>query len=265
MWVNWASRWAVTSHALCCSGAQALESNWHWFESWHYVSVEVTAIKSQWYKNIKISVASHQKGVFLSYVTAYLCIYVFGALYICNGISLVAQMVKSLPAMQEIRFDPWVRKIPWRRKWQPTPVFMPRELHGQRNLVGYSPWDCKELDMVEQLTHFTHICDDLQNWLAARSKRAQLGWYLVLQLANLCMITLRYIHVEIQGPRLLPPSVFSGSSTSATSKETRKEKEHGESGGFKGQGCKCQKLTHSTARTSHMALPRCKGTGNMIQ
>ena len=155
MWVNWASRWAVTSHALCCSGAQALESNWHWFESWHYVSVEVTAIKSQWYKNIKISVASHQKGVFLSCVTAYLCIYVFGALYICDGISLVAQMVKSLPAMQEIRFDPWVRKIPWRRKWQPTPVFMPRELHGQRNLVGYSPWDCKELDKVEQLTHFT--------------------------------------------------------------------------------------------------------------
>ncbi|KAB0353411.1 hypothetical protein FD755_023886 [Muntiacus reevesi] len=44
-------------------------------------------------------------------------------------------MAKNLPAMQEIRFDPWVRKIPWRRKWQPTPVFMPRELHGQRSLV----------------------------------------------------------------------------------------------------------------------------------
>ncbi|KAB0340182.1 hypothetical protein FD754_023345 [Muntiacus muntjak] len=47
-------------------------------------------------------------------------------------------MAKNLPAMQEIRFDPWVRKIPWRRKWQPTPVFMPRELHGQRSLVGYT-------------------------------------------------------------------------------------------------------------------------------
>ena len=157
--------------------------------------------------------------------------------------SLVAQMVKNLPALQEIRFDPWVRKIPWRRKWQPTSIFMPREFHRQRSLVGYSP-DCKELDTVEQLTHFTHICDDLQSWLAGRSKRAQLGWYLVLQLANLCMITLMYIHVEVQGPRLLPPSVFSESSTgsSATSKEIRKQKEHGESGGFKGQGCKCQKL-----------------------
>ena len=38
------------------------------------------------------------------------------------------------------RFDPWVRKIPWRRKWQSTPVFLPRQSHGQRNLVGYSPW-----------------------------------------------------------------------------------------------------------------------------
>lgn len=53
-----------------------------------------------------------------------------------------------------------------------------------------------------------------------------------------------YIHVEVQGPRLLPPSVFSESSTgsSAISQEIRKQKEHGESGGFKGQGCKCQKL-----------------------
>ena len=37
------------------------------------------------------------------------------------------------------RFDPWVRKIPWRRKWQPTPVFLPGESHGQRSLVGYNP------------------------------------------------------------------------------------------------------------------------------
>ena len=38
------------------------------------------------------------------------------------------------------------RKIPWRRKWQPTPVFLPRKTHGQGSLVGYSPWDCKESD-----------------------------------------------------------------------------------------------------------------------
>ena len=38
------------------------------------------------------------------------------------------------------KFDPWVRKIHWRRKWQPTPVFLPGKSHGQRSLAGYSPW-----------------------------------------------------------------------------------------------------------------------------
>ena len=46
-------------------------------------------------------------------------------------------------------FDPWVRKIPWNRKWQPTPVFLPGESHGQRSLMGYSPWGRKESDMTE--------------------------------------------------------------------------------------------------------------------
>ena len=45
-------------------------------------------------------------------------------------------------------FDPWVGKIPWRKKWQPTPVFVPGESRSQRSLVGYSPWDCKESDMT---------------------------------------------------------------------------------------------------------------------
>ena len=42
-------------------------------------------------------------------------------------------------------FDLWARKIPWRRKWQPTPVFLPGKSHGQKSLVGYSPWDRKGL------------------------------------------------------------------------------------------------------------------------
>ena len=47
-------------------------------------------------------------------------------------------------------FDPWVGMIPWRRKWQPTPVFSPRKSHGQRGLVGYSPWGRKESDTAER-------------------------------------------------------------------------------------------------------------------
>ena len=46
-------------------------------------------------------------------------------------------------------FSPWVGKIPWRRKWHPTPVLLPGESHGQRSLAGYSPWGRKELDMTE--------------------------------------------------------------------------------------------------------------------
>ena len=58
-------------------------------------------------------------------------------------------MVKeSACQCRRLRFDPWVGKIPWRRKWQPTPVFLPGESHGQRNLVGYSLQGCKELDMT---------------------------------------------------------------------------------------------------------------------
>ena len=49
-------------------------------------------------------------------------------------------------------FDPWVGRIPWRRAWQPTPVFLPGECHAQRSLVGYSPWGRKELNMTEWLT-----------------------------------------------------------------------------------------------------------------
>ena len=49
-------------------------------------------------------------------------------------------------------FDPWVRRIPWRREWLPTPVFLPGESHGQRSLAGCSPWGPKESDMTEQLT-----------------------------------------------------------------------------------------------------------------
>ena len=47
------------------------------------------------------------------------------------------------------RPNPWVGKIPWRRAWQPTPVFLPGESHGQRSLVGYSPWGHKESDTTE--------------------------------------------------------------------------------------------------------------------
>jgi len=52
----------------------------------------------------------------------------------------------NLPTNADVKifeFDLWVRKIPWRGAWYPTPVFLPAESHGQRSLMGYSPWDPK--------------------------------------------------------------------------------------------------------------------------
>ena len=57
-------------------------------------------------------------------------------------------------------FHPWVVKIPWRRKWQPTPVFLPGKLYEQRSLTVYSPWSHKESDITEPVhanTHFNKI------------------------------------------------------------------------------------------------------------
>ena len=56
--------------------------------------------------------------------------------------------MNNLPAMQETRFNPWVRKI-WRREWLPTSVFFPGKPHGQKNLASFSSWGHKELDMTE--------------------------------------------------------------------------------------------------------------------
>ena len=59
----------------------------------------------------------------------------------------------SLCRSQRRRLRFRVRKVSWRRKWQPTPVFFPGKSHGQRSLAGYSPWGHKGSDMTEQLSN----------------------------------------------------------------------------------------------------------------
>ena len=90
---------------------------------------------------------------------------------LCNP--LVKERMEELRAMINIQwltfiycslcaglgFSPWVRKICWRKKWEPTPLFLPEKSHGQRSLVGYSPGGRRELDMTEQL--HTHTCAGL--------------------------------------------------------------------------------------------------------
>ena len=69
---------------------------------------------------------------------------------------LVAQRLKRLPPMQETRIWSLGWEDPWRRKWQPIPVFLPGEAYGRRSLVGYSPLGCKESDVTVWLHSLTH-------------------------------------------------------------------------------------------------------------
>ena len=72
-------------------------------------------------------------------------------------------------------FNACVRKIPWRREWQPTPVFLPGEFHGQKSLVGYSPWGCKELGMTEQQTlTYTKRGESVESFVPAMTRVAHL-------------------------------------------------------------------------------------------
>ena len=72
-----------------------------------------------------------------------------------SGVSQVALVAKNPPVQcrrhKRCGFDPWIGKIPRGREWQPTPVFLPGESHGQRSLAGYNPCGPKELDMTEDL------------------------------------------------------------------------------------------------------------------
>ena len=100
--------------------------------------------------------------------------------YICvaHGASQVAQWWRIHLLCRNHRFDPWVKKISWRNKWQPTPVFLPGKFHGQRSLAGYSPWGHKESDttywlnpttmfgsyMRSSLLHTMFIQKSLHSW-----------------------------------------------------------------------------------------------------
>ena len=72
---------------------------------------------------------------------------------------MVALLIKNLPAV----LNPWVGKMPWRREWQSTPVFLPGEFHGQewkslqRSLVDYSPWGRKESNMTDLLKTWSRV------------------------------------------------------------------------------------------------------------
>ena len=100
----------------------------------------------------------------------------------------MAQMAKNLPAIQET----WVRSlgqevVPWRKKWQPTPVFLPGEFYGQRSLAGYSPWGCKSQSRPSD-KHF-HISTDIMV-LGPKQKSTKQDEIVTEERGNKCLSSL---------------------------------------------------------------------------
>ena len=73
------------------------------------------------------------------------------------GSTSVKDLTCQCRRCKRLGFDPWIRKIPWSRKWHPTPIFLPEEFHGQKSLVAYSPWGCQESDKTEHLSIYRSI------------------------------------------------------------------------------------------------------------
>ena len=96
-------------------------------------------------------------------------------------------------------FNPWVGKFPWSMKWQPTSVFLPGKFHGERSLMGYSPWGCKESDMTERRTpNLRELHWDLfPNFLPLRPQIFQLIITHLVSLRSMLFLMIR---------KLLPPT-----------------------------------------------------------
>ena len=93
----------------------------------------------------------------------------------------------------------------WRRKWQPTPVFLPGESHGQRSLVGYSPWGCKESDTTEQLNHHHPAI-----WLLAiHITLLDLSFHTCKMGIRMLFFSLSLFHLGAMGRAFIPECCFS--------------------------------------------------------
>ena len=101
----------------------------------------------------------------------------FLSLQIYDGEGFLVKKLRVLNLLPG--FSPWVEKMSWRKKWPPAPVFLPRESHGQKNLVGYSPWGRKKLDATEYtntpLCRFSQSTNSQWGWLPSQKTETPAG------------------------------------------------------------------------------------------
>ena len=120
--------------------------------------------------------------------------------------SLGAQIVKNPPPMQKTWVWSWIGKIPWSREWRAVPVFLPGEFHGQRSLVGYSPWGRKEFHTTRQLT--LSLSCPLRQWSPPTPGfpvHHQLPEFAQAHVIESVMLS---NHLILCRPLFLPPSIF---------------------------------------------------------
>ena len=133
---------------------------------------------------------------------------------------LVAQQYRILLQCRRRGFDSWVRKIPWKRKWQPTPAFLPRKSHGQRSLAGFSPQGHKRVGSaaweapavcISSVQSLSHVLLFETPWTAAH--QAFLSITNSRSLLKLTSIEseMPSNHLILCGPLLLRPSIFPSS------------------------------------------------------
>ena len=102
--------------------------------------------------------------IYLHIYNIHVCMYVYIFMGFPGGVS-GKEPTCQCRRCKNHGFDPWIRKIPWRRAWQPTLVFLPGEPRGQRSLVGSSPWGHKELDMIEGTLHACMLTETFKTTL----------------------------------------------------------------------------------------------------
>ena len=150
---SWPWMWGVSS--CCSSAAQPIEN----IDIHLRQGLKRHAYNNSGYRCCKVELPSFPNFFYFISKARWLE-YKITSAFELDGASLRLRGLRVHLRCKRPWFDPWVRKIPWRREWQATPVFLPGEFCGQRSLVGYSPWGLKESGTTEQPTHNT-----LWTWL----------------------------------------------------------------------------------------------------
>ena len=152
----------MSSPSSCLKPVPPAVSEIHLFLQHHYFSLSTHSFAPPYKQAVISPILKHknEKKIIFTPVPIYHLLFSSSlnqnfwgkkAVYIYLSLDFpVALMVNNLPAntgdVKRCGFNPWVEKIRWRRAWQPTPVFLPGESHGQKSLAGHSPWSHKESD-----------------------------------------------------------------------------------------------------------------------